>query len=75
MCAEAENADFHRALAAEELLEVKPDGVVIAKCADGDTVLLLADGAVIRFSHEAPEEINRWPSLPQFVADAITEDE
>ena len=73
--AEAENADFHRALAAEELLEVKPDGVVIAMSADGDTVLLLADGAVIRFSHEAPEEINRWPSLPQFVADAITEDE
>ncbi len=73
--AEAEYADFHRALAAEELLEVKPDGVVIAMCADGDTVLLLADGAVIRFSHEEPEEINRWPSLPQFVADAITEDE
>lgn len=69
-----ETVAFHAALAAEELLEVKPDGVVIAKCADGDTVLLLKDGAVIRFSHEAPEEINRWPSLPQFVADAISEE-
>ena len=61
-------------LEAEELLESKPDGVVIAMCADGDTVLLLADGAVIRFSHEAPEELNRWPSLSQFVADAISEE-
>ena len=73
--AEVENADFHRALAAEELLEVKPDGVVIAACADGDKVLLLKDGAVIRFSHEAPEETNCWPSLVQFMADAIQEGE
>ncbi len=72
--ASEEDVAFHRALAAEELLESKPDGVVIATCADGDTVLLLTDGAVLRFSHEAPEAVNRWPSLPQFVADAINEE-
>lgn len=70
-----ETAAFHDALAAEELLTDKPEGVVIAACADGDKVLLLGDGAVIRFSHEAPEETNRWPSLAQFMADAIQEGE
>ena len=62
-------------MVAEELLTDKPVGVVIAVCADGDKVLLLRDGAVIRFSHEAPETVNRWPSLAQFIADAIQESE
>ncbi len=69
--AAAETEAFCVAMLAEELLTDKPDGVVIAACADGDKVLLLRDGAVIRFSHEAPEETNRWPSLAQFIADAI----
>ena len=66
-----ETAAFRDALAAEELLPDKPDGVVIAACADGDVVLLLRDGAVIRFSHEAPEALNSWPTLPQFIADVL----
>lgn len=70
-----ETVAFHDALAAEELLPDKPDGVVIAACADGDAVLLLTDGAVIRFSHEAPEVVNHWPSLAQFMADAIQDGE
>ena len=70
-----ETVAFHDALAAEELLTDKPDGVVIAACADGDKVLLLKDGAVIRFSHEAPEVMNHWPSLAQFMADAIQDGE
>ena len=66
-----ENKEFHRALAAEELAE-KPTGVVIGKCADGDAILLCG-GEVIRFSHEAPEINAQWPSLPQFIVDAINE--
>lgn len=67
------NNDFIAQLSTEELLEEKPQGIVIAKCPDGDHVLLCANGTVIRFSHEAPETINQWPSLAQFIFDAITE--
>ena len=66
-----ENEEFHRTLAAEELVE-KPVGVVIGKCADGDAILLCG-GEVIRFSHEAPEINALWPSLPQFIVNAINE--
>ena len=55
----------------EELLEEKPEGVVIAVCPDGDGVLLNRDGRVIRFSHEAPEIFAQWPGLPRFIVDAI----
>lgn len=69
-----ETAAFRAEMAAEELLEEKPDGVVFAQCPDGDRVLLQPDGAVIRFSHEAPEAVNTWPGLPQFMADAVNEE-
>lgn len=69
------NNEFKENLAKEELLEQKPDGVVFANCADGDVVLYLKDGSVIRFSHEEPEAICQWKSLAQFFFDAITEDE
>ena len=73
--AAGETEAYHNAMQAEELVADKPVGVVIAVCADGDKVLLLRDGAVIRFSHEAPETVNRWPSLAQFITDAIQESE
>lgn len=69
------NEAFHAALAAEELLSEKPDGVVFARCADGDAMLLLTDGAVIRFSHEEPAAVNRWPSLAQFIAETVNDSE
>lgn len=65
---------FRRSLEMEELLTDRPDGIVFAQCPDGDLVLLLTDGTVIRFSHEAPETVNTWPSLPQFVVDALNEE-
>lgn len=71
----AEDAEFHARLQTEELLEEKPGGVVIAKCPDGDTVLLGREGSVIRFSHEAPEITGQWPTLAQFIFDAVTESE
>jgi hypothetical protein len=60
-------------LLVEEMLETKPDGIVIAKCPDGDNILLCSDGKVIRFSHEEPVATEEWISLAQFFADAINE--
>lgn len=71
---EADKA-FRAHLATEELLEEKPQGVVIGKCPDGDAILLCADGTVARFSHEAPEVTDSWPTLAQFIFDAVTEQE
>ena len=58
----------------EELLEAKPDGVVIATCADSDYVLLTGDKKVIRFSHEAPDIISEWQNLAKFFVEAINEE-
>ena len=68
-----ENMLFTEELLTEELLEIKPDGIVIAKCPDGDKILLCTDGKVIRFSHEEPVATEEWVSLAQFIADAINE--
>ena len=64
---------FAKELLTEELLDANPDGIVIAKCPDGDKILLCTDGKVIRFSHEQPVATEEWVSLAQFVADAINE--
>ena len=66
-------SEFRNILESEELLEDKPDGIVICACANGDWVLLLRDGTVIRFSHEVPEITEQWPSLAQFIVDAIND--
>lgn len=71
---QSETAEFYDLLRKEELLEKQPKGMVIARCADGDKVLLLTDGKVIRFSHEAPEVTEEWPALPLFVFDAVSEE-
>ena len=68
-----ENETFQKDLAAEELLPNKPEGIVIAKCPDGDVILLCESGKVCRISHEAPEETEQWPNLAQFFADTIQE--
>lgn len=68
---EERSAEFHAYLAKEELLGALPQGTVIATCPDGDCCLLTPAGTVERWSHEAPEVIEHWPSLPQFIADSI----
>lgn len=60
-------------LSTEELLEEKPEGIVFAKCPDGDAVLLCTNGLVIRFSHEEPVETAQWPSLAQFFFDTVAD--
>ena len=59
----------------EELARDVPQGIVFAKSADGDSILLKHDGSVIRFAHEFPEKIDEWKTLAQFIFDAITESE
>lgn len=71
--AAAATKEFYNLLEKEELLETKPEGIVICTCANGDWVLLLRQGAVIRFGHETPEAAGQWPSLAQFMADAIND--
>lgn len=63
--------EFLMAMEQEELLEQKPRGTVIAVCPDGDRCLLTPAGTVERWSHEAPEVIEAWPTLAQFIADAL----
>lgn len=66
--------EFFENLKKEELLETKPDGVVIATCADGDNVLFISNEKVIRFSHEAPEIINEWQNAATFFVEALNAD-
>ncbi|MBQ7345242.1 MAG: SMI1/KNR4 family protein [Oscillospiraceae bacterium] len=63
--------EFRAELEKEELLEERPDGVVIATCANGDVVLLGTDGRPVRFSHEEPVIFSSWPSLAQFFFEAL----
>ena len=69
-----ETEEFFENLEKEELLETKPDGIVIATCADGDYVLLRENEKVIRFSHEAPDIISEWQNLAKFFVEAINEE-
>lgn len=68
---EIRTAEFHAAMAKEELLEKLPEGVIFATCPDGDCVLLTPEGKVERRSHEGPESIELWSTLAQFFADNL----
>lgn len=68
-----ENEKFQEYLSVEELLDVKPEGIVIGCCPDGDVILLCHDGMVVRISHEEPLAVEKWPSLAQFFVDAVNE--
>lgn len=71
----AATEEWRAELAKEELLDHPPEGVVIARSPDSDVLVLTTDGAVIRFSHEAPETIRQWEDVAAFVYDAIIESE
>ena len=68
-----ETARFQAEMRSEELVEGGFPGVVFAKCPDGDCVILSPEGMVLRISHEGPEVLCQWKSLPQFIANAIEE--
>ena len=46
-------------------------GSIFAVCPDGDVLMLLNSGQVIRCSHAEPVSIEEWPSLAQFFVDCI----
>lgn len=66
-----ETENFAETMKSEELANI-PCGIVIAKCADGDTVLLSDSEKIIRISHEAPDACCEWVSLHAFIFD-VTE--
>ena len=66
-----ETENFAETMKSEQLTNI-PCGIVIAKCADGDTVLLLDSEKIIRISHEAPDACCEWVSLHAFIFD-VTE--
>ena len=69
-----EATDFNREYA-EDLenddtaRDILPEGTVFGICADGDKIIKLDDGKVIRVSHEEPEILEEWPSVAQFIFD------
>lgn len=62
--------EFLADMAKEETTELNTDGIVFAKTADGEYLLLKPDGKVWRISHEVPEVIEDWDSLAQFIVDS-----
>ncbi len=68
----SENTRFQIELRKEELEAELPCGIKFGRCADGDTLLLCEDGTVVRFGHEEPVVLEQWPSLHQFIFDALT---
>ncbi len=67
--------EFFENLEKEELLETKPVGIVIATCINGDFVLFTENKKVIRFSHEAPDVINEWQNIANFIVEVINDSE
>lgn len=69
----AENLLFYEEISKEELMDEKPSGVVFAKAADGDRILLSDYGNVLRFSHETMTVTETWQSLAEFIAFALND--
>lgn len=67
-------AEFDADMQKEELLEEIPTGIVIARCPDGDRVLLRPTGVVERYSHEEPCVSEDWPTLAQFFMDCCADE-
>ncbi len=64
-----ENEAFHKEMADETIpFEL---GTVIAKCADGDTMLLNNDNSVVRFGYDSFEITQTFPHIHQFIFDAV----
>ena len=57
----------------EELLPDRYEGIVIARCADGDIVLACDDGPVRRISHETMDVCESWDTAAQFFYDVLSD--
>lgn len=61
--------EFADYMVKEETKQIQTDGIVIAVCPDGDSVLMTPEKEVLRISHEEPEIISQWSSLEMFFAE------
>ncbi|CAG5083896.1 Uncharacterized protein TXXE_07275 [Thermobacillus xylanilyticus] len=68
-----ETRDYAGHIEKEELLAVRHTGIAIARCADGDIVILRHDGSVKRISHETMDVYESWDTAAQFFYDALSE--
>jgi hypothetical protein len=57
----------------EELHIDRYTGIVIAKCADGDTVMTCNDGSVKRISHETLAVCESWDTVAQFFFESLAD--
>ncbi|MBQ9966055.1 MAG: hypothetical protein IJO95_00265, partial [Clostridia bacterium] len=69
--AQKETAEFVSDMEKEELMEDKFEGIVFAKGADGDRVILAPDGVPSRVGHDSLEAIDTWDDLAMFFSDVI----
>ena len=70
------NSEFQNDMANDDYArEILPKGIVFGACADGDLILHLDDGKVVRVNHEQPEVLEEWPSVAQFIFDCTEIDE
>jgi hypothetical protein len=67
-----ESKDFAYMIKTEELLKDRPTGIVIAKCADGDYVIITEE-IVHRVSHEVMDIIETWKTIAQFFYESLEE--
>ncbi len=57
----------------EELLIDRYTGIVIAKCADSDMVIINNDGSVKRISHETMAVCESWDTVAQFFFESLAD--
>ena len=55
------------------MLTDKYTGIIIAKCADGDKVVINNDGIVKRISHETMDICENWDTVAQFFYDTLAD--
>lgn len=61
--------EFADCMVKEETKQIQAEGIVIAVCPDGDSVLMTPEKEVLRISHEEPKIISQWSSLEMFFAE------
>jgi hypothetical protein len=63
--------EFFKEMKNETRLDEQYAGIVIAKCADGDTVIIQKNGELKRISHEDVNTIQTWATMALFIYDSL----
>lgn len=67
------NEEFWELQSAEDNDIIPKDAKVFGVCADGENIILLPDGAVVRYQQGEVQISLRWNDLPSFFTEAIEE--